>query len=69
LTLQSEEKNPVPVNEDHLFEVNISKREISPVYWEGPTYEVRRATWFIADGAKWLPCEENMANQIEQGYQ
>ncbi|KAI7895977.1 uncharacterized protein EV154DRAFT_412574, partial [Mucor mucedo] len=60
----------VSVNEDHLFEVDISKREISPVYWEGPVYEVRRATWFYAgEGFKWLPCEENMSRQIEKGYQ
>ncbi|CAO3635059.1 unnamed protein product [Mucor hiemalis] len=66
---KSETKNPVPVNEDFLFEVNIAKREISPVYWEGPVYEVRRATWFVGDGSKWTPCEENMATQIEEGYQ
>lgn len=54
-----------------MFEVNIPKREISPIYWEGPTFYVRRATWFMqGDGgaSKWIPCEENMANQIEQGY-
>ncbi|KAL0137240.1 DDHD domain-containing protein [Mucor lusitanicus] len=58
----------VPVNEDHLFQVDIYKREISPVYWEGPVFEVRRATWFMQTDSKWLPCEENMAKQIEQGY-
>ncbi|CEP16752.1 hypothetical protein [Parasitella parasitica] len=58
----------VPVNEDHLFEVDTHKREISPVYWEGPIFEVRRATWFMQTDSKWLPCEENMAKQIEQGY-
>lgn len=58
----------VPVNEDYLFQVDIYKREISPVYWEGPVFEVRRATWFMQTDSKWLPCEENMAKQIEQGY-
>ncbi|KAI9247727.1 DDHD domain-containing protein [Sporodiniella umbellata] len=57
----------VPVNEDHLFEVDVSQRTISPVYWEGPMFEVRRATWFMqSDG--WAPCEENLAEQIELGY-
>ncbi|KAG1436903.1 hypothetical protein G6F56_013355 [Rhizopus delemar] len=57
----------VPVNEDYLFEVDVSQRTISPVYWEGPTFEVRRATWFMqSDG--WAPCEENLAEQIELGY-
>ncbi|KAI7847447.1 DDHD domain-containing protein [Circinella umbellata] len=59
----------VLVNEDHLFEVDVTARTISPVYWEGPTYEVRRATWFIqGDGSKWIPCEESLAEQTEIGY-
>lgn len=36
----------VPVNEDYLFDVDIRKRELSPVYWLGPSYDVRRGTWF-----------------------
>lgn len=31
---------PVPVNEDHLFEVDIVARELTPVYFRGSTYEV-----------------------------
>ncbi|KAG2175583.1 hypothetical protein INT43_001230 [Umbelopsis isabellina] len=59
----------VPVNEDELFQVDVSRRTISPVYWEGPTYDVRRATWFIqGDSSKWVPCEETFAEQIELGY-
>jgi hypothetical protein len=59
----------VLVNEDQLFEVDVYERTISPVYWEGATYEVRRATWFMqGDGSKWVPCEENLAEQIEIGY-
>lgn len=29
----------VPVNEDFLFDVNVEKRELGPVYWLGPIYE------------------------------
>ncbi|ORZ20251.1 DDHD domain-domain-containing protein, partial [Absidia repens] len=59
----------VPVNEDYLFEVDVEKRTIGPIYWEGPIFEIRRATWFIqGDGSKWVPCEENLAEQIEIGY-
>ncbi|KAG9293859.1 hypothetical protein G9A89_019197 [Geosiphon pyriformis] len=59
----------VPVNEDYLFEVDIDDREIYPVYWPGPAYEVRRGTWFYqGDGTHFLPCDENMAQQIETGY-
>ena len=31
---------PVPVNEDHLFEVDVVARELKPVYFRGSTYEV-----------------------------
>lgn len=59
----------VPVNEDELFQVDVSSRTISPVYWEGPVFDVRRASWFIqGDGSKWMPCEETLAEQIELGY-
>ena len=36
----------VPVNEDFLFDVDIRRRELAPVYWDGPVYDVRRGTWF-----------------------
>ena len=42
----SDEEAKVPVNEDYLFDVDILKRELSPVYWLGPSYDVRRGTWF-----------------------
>ncbi|CAG8683263.1 5718_t:CDS:10 [Dentiscutata erythropus] len=59
----------VPCNEDYLFEVDVDKREIQPVYWSGPIYEVRRATWFQqAELNKYIPCDENLAMQIEEGY-
>ncbi|KAG0372799.1 hypothetical protein BGX24_012569 [Mortierella sp. AD032] len=56
------------VNEDYLFEVNIHKMEIKPVYWVGPTYEVRRAVWFMQLDSKFVPCEVNFSQQIEYGY-
>ena len=55
----------VPVNEDFLFDVDVEKRELAPVYWLGPIYEVRRGTWFYQDGTA---CEENLATQLEEGY-
>ena len=36
----------IPVNEDYLFDVDIRTRELAPVYWLGPVYDVRRGTWF-----------------------
>lgn len=58
----------VPVNEDYLFDVNIEQRELSPVYWIGPVYDVRRGTWFYQEGSSLRPCEENLASQLEDGF-
>ncbi|KAL2421615.1 putative phospholipase C20G8.02, mitochondrial [Exophiala dermatitidis] len=58
----------VPVNEDFLYDVHIEKRELEPVYWLGPVYDVRRGSWFYADGSTLKPCDENLANQLEEGY-
>lgn len=33
----------VPVNEDFLFDVDIEKRELAPVYWLGPIYDGKLA--------------------------
>ncbi|CAI7570858.1 unnamed protein product [Penicillium glandicola] len=69
---QPNDKEPVltkvPVNEDFLFNVDVEQRELSPTYWIGPVYEVRRGTWFIQDGSSLKPCEENLATQLEEGY-
>ncbi|KAI1430964.1 DDHD domain-containing protein [Xylaria sp. CBS 124048] len=58
----------VPVNEDFLFDVDIEQRELTPVYWPGPVYTVRRGTWFFSEGSSLKPCEENLAAQLEEGY-
>jgi hypothetical protein len=58
----------VPVNEDFLFDVEIETRELGPVYWLGPVYDVRRGSWFYQEGSTLRPCEENLAAQLEEGY-
>lgn len=58
----------IPVHEDFLFDVDIERRELAPVYWLGPIYEVRRGTWFFQEGSVLRPCEENLASQLEEGY-
>lgn len=58
----------VPVNEDYLFDVDVRKRELGPVYWLGPIYEVRRGSWFFQDSSTLKPCQENLAIQLEEGY-
>lgn len=45
----------VPVREDYLFEVDIDTMELSPVYWEGPVFEVRRSEWLLMDGSNAIP--------------
>lgn len=48
LTSASEDdKYKIPVNEDYLFDVDLKKRELAPVYWRGPSYDIRRGTWFF----------------------
>ncbi|EEB05201.1 phospholipase [Schizosaccharomyces japonicus yFS275] len=59
---------PIQVNEDHLFAVDIAKRELYPIYWDGPVYRVVRGTWFYETNSELYPCEENLATQIEEGY-
>lgn len=56
----------VEVNEDKLFEVDLHKYTLSPVYWAGPIYEVRRGTWFTLDG---VPLPNALAQAVEVGYQ
>ncbi|KAH0553013.1 hypothetical protein GP486_006791, partial [Trichoglossum hirsutum] len=58
----------VPVNEDYLFDVDVEGRELGPVYWPGPIYDVKRGTWFYQEGSTLRPCEENLASQLEEGY-
>ena len=58
----------VPVHEDFLFDVDVERRELSPVYWLGAIYEVRRGSWFFVEGSTLRPCDENLAAQLEEGY-
>ena len=71
--VQNDDSQPtstrVPVNEDYLFNVHIEKRELEPAYWLGPIYEVKRGSWFFQESSTVLkPCDENLANQLEEGY-
>ena len=56
------------MNEDYLFNVDIEQRELEPAYWIGPVYEVRRGSWFYPESSDLRPCDENLANQLEEGY-
>ncbi|WEJ95625.1 hypothetical protein PSN45_003148 [Yamadazyma tenuis] len=63
---QSEDISPrVYVSEDRLFQVDVENLHLSPVYWEGPSYETRRGLWFSSDG---IPLAEDITREIENGY-
>lgn len=48
--------------------MDIEKRELAPIYWLGPVYDVRRGSWFYQESSGLRPCEENLAAQLEEGY-
>ncbi|KAJ3065779.1 hypothetical protein HDU98_010838, partial [Podochytrium sp. JEL0797] len=61
----------VLVNEDLLYEVDVAKKEVYPVYWHGPTFHVQRGTWFVSpdnSNSKFIPCDDNLSKQLEDGY-
>lgn len=52
------------------YDVNILRRQRSPVYWEGKISEVRRCSWFHkgnSDG-RYTPYEENIATRLEEEF-
>ncbi|KAI8926295.1 DDHD domain-containing protein [Entophlyctis helioformis] len=56
--------------EDNLYEIDVENKEVYPLYWDGPTYDIRRGTWFAqtGSGGTFQPCDENLSRQIEDGY-
>lgn len=62
---EHENQFKIEVNEDHLFEVDITKMSMAPIYWSGAVYEIRRGTWFNKDG---MPLPEDISNELEEGY-
>ncbi|SCV05612.1 LANO_0H11320g1_1 [Lachancea nothofagi CBS 11611] len=56
----------IMVNEDHLFEVDLARKEMKPAYWEGPVYEVRRGLWFNSEH---VPVRSDLASELEKHRQ
>lgn len=54
----------VPVNEDQLFDCDLKERLLRPAYWNGPSYEVRRGTWFLEN----TPAPDSVSSQLEKAY-
>eukprot|EP00835_Amoeboradix_gromovi_P002434 NODE_138_length_17968_cov_0.291175.p2 type:complete len:542 gc:universal NODE_138_length_17968_cov_0.291175:11865-10240(-) len=55
--------------EDQLFYADIANMEIRPIYWDGSVFEMRRGLWYSETSSKFLPCEEKLTVQVEQGFQ
>ncbi|KAL3230027.1 hypothetical protein RNJ44_01390 [Nakaseomyces bracarensis] len=55
----------IPVKEDYLFHVDLKNMELIPSYWKGPTYEVRRGTWFNSLNQ---PLDSRLAQELEKKY-
>ncbi|XP_043664464.1 SEC23-interacting protein-like isoform X2 [Vespula pensylvanica] len=52
------------------YDVDILRRQRSPVYWTGPSTEVRRCSWFYkgASESRYIPYEESIAAKLEEEY-
>lgn len=53
----------VNVSEDNLFCVHFDKMELKPIYWDGPSYEVRRGIWFDSSD---IPIPETLSSEIDK---
>lgn len=62
---EKQKNQPITVKEDGLFQVDLPTRQLSPVYWDGPTYAVRRGTWFYTNH---VPVNESIAKEVEELY-
>ncbi|CDO94612.1 unnamed protein product [Kluyveromyces dobzhanskii CBS 2104] len=56
----------IDVNEDHLFQVDLEKLSLSPIFWEGPSYEIRRGIWFNDQN---IPLSPDLTDAIEKFHQ
>ncbi|XP_066155329.1 phospholipase DDHD2 isoform X3 [Euwallacea fornicatus] len=52
------------------YDVNILRRQKTPVYWKGDTCEVRRCSWFYknTNDRNYVPYEENIAAKLEEEF-
>lgn len=52
------------------YDVDILRRERNPVYWPGPSTEVRRCSWFYkgSSESRYTPYEESISVKFEEEY-
>ncbi|KAJ3116307.1 hypothetical protein HK098_006624, partial [Nowakowskiella sp. JEL0407] len=61
----------VAVNEDLLYQVNLLTMQLSPIYWNGDSYAVRRGIWFqqsTESTSNFVPLDDNLSMLVEDGY-
>lgn len=50
------------------FEVNISERKRSSIYWTSESTQVRRCSWFFKIDSRFVPYDEGIAELLESEY-
>ena len=52
------------------YDVDILRRQRTPVYWTGPSNEVRRCSWFYRgpSESRYTPYEESVAAKFEEEF-
>lgn len=57
------------VCDGQLMQVDLVKRHLFSVYWNGEDRRVLRGHWFARKGGvDWLPLREDVAEQLEVAY-
>uniref|UniRef100_A0A182MN15 DDHD domain-containing protein n=1 Tax=Anopheles culicifacies TaxID=139723 RepID=A0A182MN15_9DIPT len=67
---ENDSNPPVIVHTDGgRYDVSIKERTRTPVYWKGPSNEVRRCSWFYKTvDSRFVPYEEEVADLLEKEY-
>ncbi|EST08168.1 hypothetical protein PSEUBRA_002254 [Kalmanozyma brasiliensis GHG001] len=58
----------VAVGVDRLYDADISKFQIRPAFWKGPSLRITRASWFF-ESNKLSPCSTALAAELESHFQ
>uniref|UniRef100_A0A0A1WUX2 Phospholipase DDHD2 n=2 Tax=Zeugodacus cucurbitae TaxID=28588 RepID=A0A0A1WUX2_ZEUCU len=69
ITLTMDNAPNIVAVEGGRYDVNISERTKTPVYWQSAPIEVRRCSWFYkGTDSKMVPYEESIADLLENEY-
>ncbi|KAK9852138.1 hypothetical protein WJX84_007417 [Apatococcus fuscideae] len=51
-----------------LWETDLAKRRMQPVYFPEGNHRVLRGFWFVEQGSEWIPLKETVADELETAY-